>query len=66
MQINRTKLQLAMAKRGYTLSALAEASKVSRQSLSYILHGKDCRPDTAAKIATGLEVPIEKIIKIEV
>ncbi|WP_444658441.1 helix-turn-helix transcriptional regulator [Caproiciproducens sp. R2] len=66
MQINNSRLQLAMAKQGYNVSTLAEASKISRQSLSYILHGKDCRPDTAAKIADGLRIPIEDLIESKV
>ena len=53
MKINRTKVELLMADMGITQTTLAQLSAVSKTNLSYILSGQNCRPQTAAKIATG-------------
>lgn len=46
-------------------SELANSSKVSRPTLSYIKNGKSCRPDVAAKIAAALGVDVTEIIETE-
>lgn len=63
MRISRDKIQLAMAKSGFSNSKLAESAHVSRQTVSYIIHGKDCRPEIAGKLASALDVPVETIIQ---
>lgn len=65
MEISKNKIQLAMAKAGLSSSKLAEISHVSRQTISYIFHGKDCRPETAGKLASALGVPVEEILEKE-
>ncbi|MCL2463116.1 MAG: helix-turn-helix domain-containing protein [Defluviitaleaceae bacterium] len=63
MKINPQKLSLALADTGQTLKELAEASGVSRATVSYINCGKSCRPDVAGKLARALNVPLERLIE---
>lgn len=63
MKINVNKLSIAMARAGMNFSELANSSKVSRPTLSYIKNGKSCRPDVAAKIAAALGVDVTEIIE---
>lgn len=65
MQINRSKLEIAMAKRRINFAQLSAASGVSRVTLSYIRGGKSCSPDTVGKIAVGLGVSVEQLIEQE-
>lgn len=65
MKINVNKLSIAMARAGMNFSELANSSKVSRPTLSYIKNGKSCRPDVAAKIAAALGVDVTEIIETE-
>lgn len=44
-------------------SKLANNSKVSRATLSYIKNGKSCRPDVTAKIAAALGVDVTDLIE---
>jgi len=61
VKINSHKLQIAMAEVGCNFSALAEASGVSRATLSYIKNGKECSPEVVGKIAKTLNVPVVEI-----
>ena len=62
MRLNRTKIYLLLAKKYYTQAALADAAGVSRQTLSAVLNGRNCRPELLGKIAKALDVePIEII-----
>ena len=63
MKINRTKVELLMADMVITQTTLSKLSAVSKTNLSYILSGQNCRPQTAAKIATGLGVAVQDIIE---
>ena len=65
MEISKNKIQLAMAKAGFSSSKLAETAQVSRQTVSYILHGKDCSPKIAGKLASALGIPVEEILEKE-
>ena len=65
MKINVNKLSIAMARAEMNFSELANKSKVSRPTLSYIKNGKSCRPDVAAKIAAALGVDVTEIIETE-
>lgn len=65
MKINVNKLSIAMARAEMNFSELANKSKVSRPTLSYIKNGKSCRPDVAAKIAGALGVDVTEIIETE-
>lgn len=61
--INATKIELLRAEQNLTNSALAERCGISRQSISAIVRRGSCNPLTAAKLARGLGVPTESIIK---
>lgn len=63
MKFNKTKLGIAMAENNLNFRELAEASGVSRATLSYINNGKNCRPNVAGKIATALNKPLEELIE---
>ncbi len=65
MKINVNKLSIAMARTEMNFSELANKSKVSRPTLSYIKNGKSCRPDVAAEIAGALGVDVTEIIETE-
>lgn len=65
MKINVSKLSIVMARAGINFSELANLSKVSRPTLSYIKNGKTCRPDVVNKIATALNVDVTEIIETE-
>ena len=63
MRIDRMKLDLAMAKKLMNQKALAEKSKLSRQTLSYVMNGKSCNADSLLRIAEALEVEPENLIE---
>jgi putative transcriptional regulator len=63
MNISKIKLNIIMASRGLNFIDLANLSKVSRVTLSYINNGKACRPDIAYKIATALNVNVTELIE---
>lgn len=63
MRLNRTKIQLLMAKRLISQAALADNAGVSRQSMSAVMNGRNCRPELLGKIAKALEVEPEEIIE---
>lgn len=63
MRVNRNKLELIMAKKGLNQKKLAEVSGVSRQSLSYTMNGRNCRPELLGKISKALGVEPEEIIE---
>lgn len=65
MHINKRNLELAMGKKAVDFTKLAELSKVSRTTLSYINNGKSCRPIVAGKIAAALDVEISDLIEDE-
>lgn len=63
MRVNRSKLELIMAKKDMNQKKLAEVSGVSRQSLSYTMNGRSCRPELLGKISKALGVEPEEIIE---
>lgn len=66
MTIDKGKLQLAMAKKCYTVNDLAEKASISRNSINAYMSGrKNPKPMTVGKIAKVLEVKVEDIVKIE-
>jgi putative transcriptional regulator len=62
MNINKNRLNIIMASKGLNFIKLANLSKVSRVTLSYINNGKACRPDIVYKIATALNVDVTELI----
>lgn len=63
MRLNRTKIQLLMAKACITQGALADRAGISRQTLSAVMNGRSCRPELLGRIARALEVEPEEIIE---
>jgi len=63
MTINTTRLELMLAERGMTRTALAANCGISRQNVSTIIRRGTCEPKTAGKLAAGLGVPVADIIK---
>lgn len=63
MKLDRTKISLMMAKGLYTQAMLAEKAGVSRQTLSAVMNGRNCRPELLGKIANALETEPEEIIE---
>ena len=64
--INRVALIAGMAKRNINCNQLVELSGVSRVTITAARSGKSCSRKTAEKLAAGLGVPVEDIIKKEV
>lgn len=63
MRLNRTKIQLLMAKGCIVQGALADKAGISRQTLSAVMNGRSCRPELLGRIAKALEVEPEEIIE---
>lgn len=66
MTINRQKVDLALARKNWTVSELAREYGTSRNRLYVILGGGTVLPKTAGKLAKALEVDITEIIESEV
>ena len=63
MKLNKTKIQLKMAKLGINQQELAERAEASRQTISCVMNGRACRPELLGRIAKALEVEPEEIIE---
>nr|WP_288868593.1 helix-turn-helix transcriptional regulator [uncultured Blautia sp.] len=62
MKIDKIRLGIAMAEKGYNFTTLASASGVSRTTLSYINNGKQCRVDVLIKMAKALGVEATELL----
>lgn len=62
MKIDKIRLGIAMAEKGYNFTTLASASGVSRTTLSYINNGKQCRADVLIKMAKALGVEATELL----
>ena len=63
MKINAHKIKLILAEMEMTRSDLAAKCGISRQNISTILTRGTCEPKTAGKLAKGLGVPLDEIVK---
>lgn len=63
MRVDRVKLVAEMARQDMTVLRLADLSSTSRATISAVRKGKTCSKETAAKIAAGLNVPVEQIME---
>ena len=63
MIINTQRIELMLAERGMTRTALAASCGISRQNVSTIIRRGTCEPKTAGKLAAGLGVSVAEIIK---
>lgn len=63
MRLSRTKVSVLMAKRLINQSSLADLASISRQTLSAVMNGRNCRPELLGKISKALGVEPEEIIE---
>lgn len=63
MYIDGLKIEMLLAEQGLTKAALAGKCGISRQNISTIVRRGTCEPKTAGKLARGLGVEIEDILK---
>lgn len=63
MKISKTKVSLIMAELLINQTALAEKAGISRQTLSYVMNGRSCRPELLGKISKALGVKPKEIIE---
>lgn len=62
-EIEVLKVRMLCAQRTITLKELANLAGINPQNLSVILHRGTCRPVTAGRIASALNIPVEQIVK---
>jgi len=63
VRLNRTKISLLMAKLLINQATLAGRAGISRQTMSAVMNGRNCRPELLGKISKALEVEPEEIIE---
>ena len=63
MRLNRTKVSLLMAKQLISQASLAMKAGISRQTMSAVMNGGNCRPELLGKISKALGVEPEEIIE---
>lgn len=63
MRLNRTKVSLLMAKQIISQAAVADEAGISRQTMSAVMNGRNCRPELLGKISKALGVEPEEIIE---
>lgn len=63
MRLSKIKIQLLMARLEINQRSLAIKAGISRQTLSAVMNGRNCRPELLGKLAKALEVKPEEIIE---
>jgi len=63
MNIRTQFIEAKMAEQGLTKKALASNCGISAQNISTVIRRGTCEPKTAGKLAAGLGVPVETLIK---
>lgn len=63
MRFNRTKLEIAMARKKMNQQTLAESSGVSQQRLSYAMNSQNCRPELLGRLSEALGIDVTEIIE---
>lgn len=63
MRISIIKVQLLMAKQCINQASLAARAGISRQTMSAVMNGRNCRPELLGKISKALSVEPEDIIE---
>lgn len=64
MKLNPMTIRIEMAKRQHSGARLAQLAGISRQTLSAVLHGKDCAEQTAGKLARALDMDVEELMEV--
>lgn len=65
MTINRTKINFALARKGWTMGNFAEACGLSRSRLHAILNAKHIMPQTVGRLAAALGVDVADIVDMD-
>ena len=66
MKIDKMKIDVAMANKGYSAKELSEKCGVSQITLARLKRGvQKARPETIGKIAKALNVPVEQLIDLK-
>lgn len=65
MTINRTKIDFALARKGWTMGNFAEACELSRGRLHAILNAKHIMPQTAGRLAAALGIDVAEIVDMD-
>lgn len=65
MKVDRTKVELAMARACMNPQNLAKAAQMPAQTVNGALRGRSIRPATMGRIAKALGVDVTEIIKEE-
>lgn len=63
MTIDDNKIAVAMARKRFTKTSLAEAAGMSRNRLNVILNSKKVTPVAVGRIAKALDVDVTEIIE---
>ena len=63
MELNRNKINLAMARKGFGITNLAKVYGVSSQRMRIILNSRKVSPATAGKLAKALGVDVTEILE---
>lgn len=63
MKLNQLKVKLLLAKQLISQADLADKAGISRQTLSAVMNGRNCRPELLGRIAKALGVEPEEIIE---
>ena len=62
MQLDRSKIDICLARKKMSVTALAEVYGVSRARMNVILNQRDVTPIAAGRLADALGVDVEKLI----
>lgn len=66
MKIDKMKIDVAMANKGYSAKELSEKCGVSQITIARLKRGvQKPRPETIGKIAKALSVPVESLIDMK-
>lgn len=63
MKLSRTKVSLLMAKQLINQMTVADKAGISRQTMSAVMNGRNCRPELLGRISKALGVEPEEIIE---
>ena len=63
VRLNQLKVSLQMAKLEINQATLAARAGISRQTMSAVMNGRNCRPELLGKISKALDVEPEEIIE---
>lgn len=65
MRLNTVKLITLMYEKGLKTGDVVKSSGLSKATVSGVRSGRTCTPDTAAKLANALNVPVTDLIAEE-